>query len=139
MQPTETRKEAAEHVERLLKDAIAQLPGRVQTEVGLRVDTLPCDDPTDGGPLGRVIVEHDYDIHGLADKDYPEQFEILKRYWEDRGYRRLLFEKDGKSLLMKYTDSAEYRIVLGTSFDGSSLWVRASSPCIWPNGTPEPE
>ncbi|MGH3716052.1 MAG: hypothetical protein ACRDT4_21705 [Micromonosporaceae bacterium] len=138
MQPTETVAEASERVEALLKEAIAQLPAAAMIEDPQQADGLPCDDPTDGGPRGRVIVEYDYAIAGLASEDYPRHFDTLQTYWEDRGYRKIEFYKDGPHWWLKYTDSDGYRIILGTGFDGSNLWIRSSSPCVWPNGTPEP-
>lgn len=140
MQPTVTSREAADRVERLVKAAASQLPPEVRLEDPYRTESLPCDAPDDGGPEGRVIVESDYAVEGLAvSENRPAYFSTVQRFWEDQGYRILRFDKRGQMWEMVYEDQDGYVLNLATSANGAHMHIGAQSPCIWPNGTPEPE
>lgn len=138
MQPTMTRQEAIDRVETRIQQAVAQLPGEAKLELSDKTDSLPCDDPDDGGPAGRIIIEHDYWIRGLP-KPYEQYFETLEQYWSERGYRKGRFTKRGEWWTMVYEDPDGFYVSLKTTGDGKELFIRSQSPCVWPNGTLAPE
>lgn len=139
MQPTMTAEEAVKRVEDHIREAVARLPSYARLEIAHQTDTLPCGAPSDGDePEGRIIVEHRYWIRGLPSGGYPRYFDTVQRYWEDRGYRQVRYEKQDPYREMVYTDAEEFRLRLATSGDGTRLTIRSQSPCIWPHGTPEP-
>lgn len=138
MQPTITGREAIARVETLIEQAVAQLPADARLEASRREDDFGCSDPDDGGPLGRIFVERDYWIRDLP-TPYDPYFETLEEYWIDRGYRKARFNKRDKWWTMVYEDDDGFYIALRTTGSGEQLYIRSQSPCVWPNGTPEPE
>jgi hypothetical protein len=91
VRPTMTQQQAIDRVEKLIKEAVAQLPATARLEISRREDDFDCDDPTDGGPKGRIFVERDYWIRGLPVNRYEKQFDTLQRYWTDKGYEQVRF------------------------------------------------
>lgn len=138
MQPTITRQQAVDHIHGLINQVVAQLPSGARLESAGHSSGSPCDDPTDGGPKGRVFVEYDYWIKDLHHEDYPRYFDSVESNWKDRDYRLLRDTQTPPSRDLVYSDPKGFRIALKTSGDGRHLYIRSQSPCIWPNGTPEP-
>lgn len=136
MPPIMTAEEAAQRVEALVRDAAVRLPSGARLEAAHRTDSLPCDAPTDGGPQGRVMIEHRYWIRGLSSEDHPCCFDLLQRYWGGLGYRQLRDDRHDPYREMVYTDPEEFRLRLATSADGTHLSIRAQSPCVWPQSGP---
>lgn len=141
MQPTMTGEQAIDRVEELIKDAAAQLPPASRLEYKSATDSFPCDDPTDLGPKGRIFVERDYWVRGLPPDHLDEHFHTLQRYWTDRGYEQTRFTTFPNLVgwKMVHTTPDGFRISLSTTGGGKSLYLRSQSPCVWPDGTPEPE
>ena len=139
MQPTMNRTQAAERIENHIESTLRQLPDGATLRPMGKTDNLPCDAPDDGGPPGRVIVEHQYAVEGLSPETYPQQFDTVQRYWESQGYEQLAYQKRGKRWVMIYQDAEGFRLRIATSVDGSQITIRSQSPCIWPDGTPAPE
>jgi hypothetical protein len=138
MQPTMTRQQAIDRVEALIDQAVAQLPDKARSEVSDKTDSLPCDAPDDGGPEGRVIIEYDYWIRELP-TPYEPYFDMLERYWLDRDYRQVRFDKRDGWWTMVHEDREGFFVYLSTTGDGKQLYLGSQSPCVWPDGTPEPE
>lgn len=91
----------------------------------------PCDDPTDGGPRGRVFVARRYWLLD-ADPTRPDAFGHLAAYWSAQGYRVL---NDGRAqpypyLWVEHPDDG-YRVGVDRNATGELL-LGASSPCFWP-------
>ncbi|MGH3729810.1 MAG: hypothetical protein ACRDTU_13840 [Micromonosporaceae bacterium] len=138
MQPTITKQEAIDRVETLIEQAVAQLPDAARLESSRKEDAFPCDDHADGVPEGRAFVERDYWIRNLP-KPYEPYFDTLEEYWTDRGYPQIRFDKRGLWWTMVHDPKDGFLISLKTTGDGEQLYIRSQSPCVWPNGTPEPE
>jgi hypothetical protein len=134
-----TAEDAARRVETRLREATARLPPGARLEVAHQADDLPCDSPTDGGPAGRVMIEHRYWIRGLHSADHQWCFDLLQLHWGALGYRRLREDRRDPYREMVYTDPEGFRLRLATSADGTHLSIRAQSPCVWRHGTPEKE
>lgn len=139
MQPTITRQQAIDRVEQLIQQTVAQLPPDARLDPLGRSSGSPCDDPTDGGPKGRVFVESTYWVKDLPRENYPQYLDTVERYWADRGYRLIRDTMHGpidRSIV--YSDAEGFRIVLETNDDGKAISVSSQSPCVWPNGAPDP-
>lgn len=100
---------------------------------------LPCDDPSDQGPLGRVTVAKVYWLRELPTERTAELFGAMHSYWLPHDYRVLDDDRGRRApaLFMEHNRDA-FRMSMKTSVQGE-LSISATSPCVWPEGTPPPE
>ncbi|MDG4785456.1 hypothetical protein O7626_05830 [Micromonospora sp. WMMD1102] len=144
VQPTETQATAVERVEKLIQDAKAQLPAGTTLDDEYRSNEAACDDPTDNGPAGRIFVEHRYSIvssdnHGRWKSDLV--IPPLVAYWQQQGFRVRHDLRDQPDPRYTVENSDGYRATIegfdrGSSYD---FYLTVGSPCIWQNGTPNPQ
>ena len=140
MQPTMTGAQAAVRVEEILQETFRQLPPGAQLRPYGGAGTLPCDDPTDGGPPGRVFVEQQYEVAHEPSWPVDEALPRLASHWEQRGYevvKDLRAERDPQ-LAVEYPDGFRVGIEVyrrGDSF--ADVYLVGSSVCVWERGTPE--
>jgi hypothetical protein len=135
MQRTITVEQAEQRAEDYFRKALAVLPDRARPEVGL-IHTVECDDPTDNGPKGRKIASVDYDILDLPPNEYPEYVARLERWWLDHGFRVLDDERPERESIWVENNEDGFRMRV-TANDKGKLILIATSPCVWPDGTPE--
>ncbi|MPZ85688.1 MAG: hypothetical protein GEV28_37040 [Actinophytocola sp.] len=136
MHATITVEEAEHRVEEYFRQALAVLPAQARPEPSL-IDTYECDDPTDYGPKGRKITSVNYQIHDLPRDEYPEYIADLERWWLDHNFRVLDDERPTyESIWVENNDGFRMRIIAS---DKGKFVLIATSPCVWQNGTPEPE
>ncbi|GGL12903.1 hypothetical protein [Mangrovihabitans endophyticus] len=141
VQPTDTRAEAKARVEQLARAAFAALPDGASLQ---HSDGVPCDDPTDNGPAGRIFVEHRYNlVPPTTGQTWPadQVISTLVRYWQQPHYR---VHDDGRTrpdpkYVVETPDG--YAVIVRAFARGDHLdfTLSSSSPCIWPNGTPNPQ
>lgn len=137
VRPTITVDEAERRVEEYFRQALAVLPERARPEAAL-IDTYDCDDPTDNGPAGRKIASVDYQIHDLPPAEYPRYIDDLERWWRDRNFTVLDDERPARQSVWVENNEDGFRMRV-TANDVGGLYIVASSPCVWPDGTPAPE
>src|SRR6266545_955456 len=117
--------------ERHIRDALAALgPGPA---LRLESDAVQaCDDPTDGGPPGRVFVARRYWLLGTD----RSAFDTLARFWADHGYR-IVEDRRGTAYpyLWVEHESDGFRVGIDANAVGDLL-LGASSPCFWPTEEP---
>ncbi|HEU5156364.1 MAG TPA: hypothetical protein VFU43_05155 [Streptosporangiaceae bacterium] len=137
---TMTEKQATARIEQLIQDTVAVLDPKPRLEI-IESMSQPgsCVDPTDQGSPDRTVVSHSYwmrDIPRSRNGDIGQQ---AKRYWESKGYKITKFDglNTNEPNINGYTQSDEFLFSIETNVDGD-LNIGATSPCIWPNGTPEP-
>jgi hypothetical protein len=133
---TMTEDQARTHLERHLRAAMAQVTAGLDAEAE-RAETMPCDDPSDGGPPGRVFVEAHYLLRGREPSENQEVFDGLHRYWTTQGYTVLRDQRDrppAPLLTVRHTDDG-FSVGLRENVIGE-LRVFGSSPCVWPDGLP---
>lgn len=134
---TITISEAETRAEKYFRDALAELPRQARAEVSL-IQTSECDDPTDNGPKGRKIASVSYQIHDLPPGEYPKYVDDLERWWLDHSFRILDDERpDYETIWVENKDDGFQMRILGNKV--GELFLGATSPCVWPSGTPEPE
>jgi len=136
MRPTVTVEQAEQRVEEYFRQVLAVLPAQARPVPGL-IDTYECDDPTDNGPKGRKIASVDYQIHDLPQADYPEYISRIERWWLDHDFRILDDERPKRESIWVENNRDGFRMRV-TASKGGKLILIASSPCVWPHGTPEP-
>jgi hypothetical protein len=138
MEETLDKDQALERVEQHIENAIAALPDSVQPEARGAIDGASCDDPTDNGPKNRVTVSHRYWLRNLPSENNDQYVETLHDYWTSNGYRVRYDRRPEKNSISVDNEEDSFGMWVRESKQGY-LSIGASSPCIWPEGTPEPE
>jgi hypothetical protein len=138
---TLTAEQARSRLGEHLRAAVERIEPRPALEDHL-VGTMACDDPTDGGPPGRVFVESHHWLRGIAPDRNPDVFDALHAYWSGHGYAvmaDLRHERPAPELQVRHAGDG-FSLSLVENLDGELL-LAGSSPCVWPEGHPpgEPE
>ncbi|MGH3797074.1 MAG: hypothetical protein ACRDSP_19550 [Pseudonocardiaceae bacterium] len=135
---TLTAQQATQRMEEHIARAVAALPVTPRLEEQ-SFDRLPCADPSDNGPLGRVSVGKVYWLRELPIERTTEVFNAMHSYWLSHNYRVLSDQRDLRvpALFVENNDDA-FRMSLQANVQGD-LTISATSPCVWPNGTPPPD
>jgi hypothetical protein len=136
MHNTITINQAEERAEEYFRKALSVLPEQAGFEPRL-IDTYDCDDPTDNGAKGRQIASVDYEITGLPPAEYPNYVADLERWWRDHDFRVLDDERPTYQSIWVENNEDGFRMRIEAN-DVGGLYLVATSPCVWPDGTPEP-
>lgn len=137
---TMTQKQATERVEQIIRETVAALTIKPRLEM-IESMSQPdsCVDPTDGGSPDRTVISHSYWLRGFSRTRNGDIGQQAKDYWESKGYK--ITNVNGISAnepnISGYTRPDEFLFSIETNVDGD-VNIGATSPCIWPNGTPEP-
>lgn len=137
MTPTITLAQANHAVDSYIDRAMAQLPANLTLKERLRLEADPCDDPDDGGALGRKIASRNYEVLGVNPREIPSHFDTLRRWWERSNFRVLDNNPQYEFLWVENNDDG-FRMTVKANPEGH-LYLIAASPCVWPNGTPPPD
>jgi hypothetical protein len=137
---TMTTDQVTTRIEQIIRDTVAAINPTPQLQM---VDYLSqpttCVDPTDGGSSDRTVLNRHYRLVGIPTDRNGEVGQQVKIYWESKGYDITsavrLNSRDPQ--ITAFTKPDEFSISLKTGGDGS-LGIGSTSPCFWPNGTPEP-
>jgi hypothetical protein len=134
--PTITIQEAADRVERHIRDVTGAIPGARLEPVG-RPLTVPCGGIVGGPEDGRAYASRAYFVRDVTAQRNDATFDAVIDYWAANGYS-------------VDTTASEQGIVRATAPDGTQVDVQestddtrtlslgAASPCVWPDGTPPP-
>lgn len=136
---TITQQEAIERVDRYNAEAIAALPVDPTLTPTLEQLDAECLDPTDNGPRNRIQVAKSYFLDGIPKDNNVAYFDAVRQWWTTHGWRILEDDRtDGSRYLWVERNEDGFRMSLQESAEGS-VSLGATSPCIWPDGTPVPE
>jgi hypothetical protein len=141
MEPTITLAEANRVVDEYIQRALAELPQEADLDERARSEAFPCEDPTDRGPQGRKIADRDFRVVGL-EKDVDkisEYFEALRSWWQANNFKFLRDDTTGKHKTLDAINRDDSFTMTFVANENGSLFLMASSPCVWPEGTPDPE
>jgi hypothetical protein len=133
---TLTEAQASARLEQHLRAAMDQIEPRPSADPGPSA-TMPCDDPSDGGPPGRVFVEAHDMLRGIPAAANRAVFDALHRYWTANGYEVLrdLRERDRAPLLKVRHGGDGFSVSLRENL-AHELSLSGSSPCVWAEGHP---
>lgn len=134
MNPTMTLEQATQQVETNLRRALSVLPQQAWVEK-IAGDPVPCDDPTDGGPRGRSVAAVQYQVHGLVPEEFGRCFDALHEWWTDNGFRELRDDRPAGWYVWVENNADGFRMAAQAN-DLGELYLFATSPCVWPHGTP---
>lgn len=138
-QPTITQQYASARIEQMLRGTAAALSPRPRLELykpGSFV--IGCFANPENLADKRVLVSRDYWLRGITPRDNASIGEQVLRLWKQKGYRiveTLDIGQDSPQITAATKDNLS--IALEWS-DNGALSIGASSPCLWPDGTPPP-
>ncbi|WP_198658981.1 hypothetical protein [Nocardiopsis sp. FIRDI 009] len=130
-----TQDEAYERAEEHIAGAVAVLPETVVlSSLGGDLSN-PCFDTVDGGASGIAAVGRTYWLRELPVEDNEANVDLLYEYWTANGYQ---VTDDGRpddlAVFVEHEEDS-FRMSVQSSVQGS-LSISSSSPCVWPEGTP---
>jgi hypothetical protein len=137
---TMTKQQASDRIEQIIRDTVAKLDPKPQlSAIDYLSQPTTCIDPTDGGSSDRTVLTRHYLLRGIPHDRNGAIGQQVKRYWENSGYKISSSVRldTNEPQTTGFTQQDQFSISLTTGGDGS-LGIGATSPCIWPNGTPEP-
>lgn len=132
---TPSIEQANERVEKYLADAKEILPGTHEVQHRYEETAGVCDGGTDG-KSDMVLATRTIGFSGLSDDQLSSYFEKFKNWWPTHGYRVLKYTPNYYLRVERNTDG--FRMTLKANDEGW-LFLTSTSPCVWPNGTPEPD
>lgn len=137
MQSTITLDEANQKLDDYIERAFSQLPDDAELTNPHHYHDRRCDDPDDQGPEGRKHASRDYYISAIDSDRIPDYFDTLKAWWEENDFRVIGNERVNEFLWVENNEDS-FRMTLKANPQGEMRLI-ASSPCVWPEGTPDPE
>ncbi|WP_037361683.1 hypothetical protein [Amycolatopsis orientalis] len=137
MTPTITETEARDRVEDYVRGAFSALPAPAGRELFSR-NRSECTDPTDHGPAGRFEISATYEVTGLEPDTFGAQFDAVVKWWQGHGFTVLTDRRPADQYVFARNDRDGFDMSLQANELGK-LYLGATSPCVWPKGTPEPE
>lgn len=137
MEETITQDEAADKVKEHIDGVMSSLPDEAELETRQGMNYASCDDPTDGGPKDRVTVSERLWIRGLPSEENESNIELMHDYWANNGYQVIHDLRPDELFVTVENETDAFNVSVQVSDEGS-LSIGASSPCVWPEGTPKP-
>ncbi|WP_020662200.1 hypothetical protein [Amycolatopsis benzoatilytica] len=135
MNPTITETEARDQVEAYVRDAFAALPSSAARQLFSR-NRSECTDPTDNGPAGRFEISATYEVTGLKPDTFAAQFDAVLKWWQGHGFTVLTDRRPADQYVFARNERDGFDMSLQANELGK-LYLGATSPCVWPGGTPE--
>ncbi|PFG49375.1 hypothetical protein ATK36_4526 [Amycolatopsis sulphurea] len=111
-------------------------PGYKLTEIVFPNES--CTDSSDND-TGQIRVGITYWVDGPDRAHNNAYYENLKRWWHNNGWTVETDTWSGKQFANAHNDDGYLMSLTGTVTGPvlGRLSIGASSPCVWPNGTPE--
>lgn len=138
--PTITQEQALDRIEQIIKETVKAIEPKPKLELyrpSLNVNM--CVDPTDGGSENRVIVARAYYLNGITQDQVGNVARQVRQHWEQQGHQITVVTPDGLDISGRSRPD-DFILSLTPTGDANApiLNLGVTSPCIWPNGTPEP-
>jgi hypothetical protein len=137
--PTMTQPHAAARGEQIMRETAAALTPRPTLEI-YKPGSGPGScmvNPNDTSDT-RVQLDLTYWLRGIPARDNSSVAQQILRYWEHKGYGISgTSHLDTEFPAIFGVTPDDFTIALETSSNGA-MSIGATSPCIWPKGTPPP-
>ncbi|MBB5856571.1 hypothetical protein ACFQ05_27160 [Amycolatopsis umgeniensis] len=137
MKPTITEQQAKDKVELYVQTAVSALPATAERKLFTR-NRSECADPTDKGPQGRYEISATYEVTGLDKAKFAEYFDAIVRWWSAHDFEVLTDSRPKDQYVFARNNADAFDMSVQAN-DLGKFYVGATSPCVWPNGTPEPQ
>lgn len=131
-----TQDEAAERAQEHVDGVMAVLPEEAESEGRGGPNFSACDDPTDGGPKGRVVASVSYWIREVPVEDNDQVMDAALEYWTENGFWVIEDARPDSPFISVGNEEDAFVVSIQASIQGD-LSVGASSPCVWPDGSPD--
>ncbi|MFI6305753.1 hypothetical protein ACIBCH_28065 [Amycolatopsis thailandensis] len=137
MKPTITEQEAKAKVEAYIEAAVGALPGTAERKPFTQ-NRSECTDPTDNGPHGRFEISATYEVTGLEPARFAEYFDAIVEWMSAHDFKVLTDSRPKDQYVFVRNNADAFDMSIQAN-DLGKFYVGATSPCVWPNGTPEPQ
>jgi hypothetical protein len=138
MKNTITIQEANQRVKDYMSRARVAFPPSAQFALQSQFKSSPCDDPTDNGRRGRLIASRGYQVAELQPDQFPQHFDAIRAWWGGSGFTVSHDSAHGADRTLGAENAADGLTMSLRMKHVGELFLNASSPCVWPNGSPEP-
>lgn len=139
MEPTITLAEANRITEANADRALAALPDGARLKPFSKYEEVACDDPDDGGSAGRKFAERSYEITGLDSTKIASYYDNLRTWWPDNDFAIMRETPTGDNPRIYVENKTDGFRMSFIANEHGEMYLNSSSPCVWPNGTPDPE
>lgn len=139
-QPTITETQAIARIDQLIRDAVATVKPRPTLDLfPPSLNPGQCLDPTDKGSEERVTITRSYYLRNIPQDRLVEAAEQVRAHWEKAGHviTGAYGFDTGRPDVSGRSRPDDFLLSLSWT-EGDVLGIAATSPCIWPNGTPSP-
>lgn len=133
MDKTMTIRQANDRLDEHIQRAAEQISGAKLNE-RLRQENSRCTDPSDQGSENRVNAQRDYELLGIKSAEIPDHYETLKTWWQRNSF--FVLDNNPKYEYL-WVENKNDGVRLALQASEGHLFIVGSSPCVWPNGTPE--
>jgi len=139
-QPSITRQQALTHVYQILQSTGPLITPRPRLEPNkLLSENGACPDEPDGMSDARVQVSRSYFLQGVPKQAHSSIAKQIQHIWKAKGYRIYGTSHLDTANPQVFADTTDgFLMALSTEGNGQ-LNIGATSPCVWPNGTPPPQ
>jgi hypothetical protein len=137
VKPTITEQQARDKVAQYIDGAFAALPKGAGRTL-FAENRSECTDPTDNGPRGRYEISSTYEVTGLDAAQHPEHFAAVVQWWTTHDFVVLTDKRPADQYVFARNKADSFDMSVEGN-DLGKLYLGATSPCVWPNGTPDPQ
>ncbi|WP_409491669.1 hypothetical protein [Amycolatopsis sp. cmx-11-12] len=137
MKPTITEHQAKDRVELYIQTVLSTLPATARRKLFTQ-NRSECTDPTDKGPRGRFEISATYEVTGLDVAKFAEYFDAIVEWWSAHDFKVLTDSRPKDQYVFARNNADAFDMSVQAN-DLGKFYVGATSPCVWPNGTPEPQ
>jgi hypothetical protein len=137
---TITKQQAIARVEQIIRDTVSIMKPtpRLERYPALAEETS-CVDPADRGSTERSVITRTYWLRGVPRSENRSIGVQARSYWESQNVKltHTVGLDSGQLKVIGYTRPDDFLVSLSTNTQ-EALAFTVTSPCFWPNGTPEP-
>lgn len=137
-QPTMTQSQATARIQQILQGTGPFISPRPRLEIDKRdTYTGPCLEEPPGHSDARVQISRAYVLQGVPKQANASVAAQVLHGWKSKGYKVSTFRTGTSSPQIHGTAGDNFLISLQSNSQGQ-LTIGATSPCLWPDGTPPP-
>ncbi|MFI6598111.1 hypothetical protein ACIBHX_17785 [Nonomuraea sp. NPDC050536] len=132
---TMTESQALARVEKLIHETAAVIVPKPRLELMPHtVAPHPC--LHDDKSQDQIVVNRAYWLRDIPKSDIMNVSRQVRAYWESQGHRITASGREGNPDLSGVSQADGFTLALTWSA-GDTLYLAATSACVWPKGTPE--
>lgn len=103
-------------------------------------DGMSCEDNKTGADLGTIRTQQGARMTGLDPEDPDQYYSKLRKWWAANGFHVTSNNQhtSGHSFIIAENNSDRFAMTFHYNKNGE-YFLDISSPCVWRNGTPDPD